>query len=136
MSNEIIEISLDNPRDIMKCIRHGSLKSGSNVFKAERHFPIREGAPRANEGGLMLVFRLDLDLIVPRESIHKGEYFISNEIIQDLINEWCGIVIFRTRFIQILKISIDSYCTFFFVHCNRVRYPFHQGYWIDEANFQ
>lgn len=118
MCGEIIEVSLDNPCDVMKCIRHGPLEIGPIIFKARRHFPIREGAPRLNEGGLMLIFKLDLDLIITRESIHKGEYFIPSAIIQDLINEWCRIVIFRTRFIQILKISRDSYFSFLLVHCN------------------
>ena len=81
MSNEIIKVSLNNPCDVMKCIRHGPLESGSNIFKAERHFLISEGAPRANEGGLVLIFGLDLDLIISGESIHKGEDFVSNIII-------------------------------------------------------
>jgi len=71
----------------MECVRHGLLESGPSIFKAKRHFPISEGAPRANEGGLMLIFTLDMDLIISRESIHKGEYFISSAIVQDLINE-------------------------------------------------
>ena len=96
VSNEIIEISLDNPCDVMECIRHGPLESGSTIFKAERHFPISEGAPREDEGGLVLIFRIDLDLIISEESIHKGEDFISSAIVQDLINEWHGIIVFRT----------------------------------------
>ena len=87
MSSKIIKIRLNNLLNIMECIRHGPLESGSNIFKAERHFLISEGAPRANEGGLVLIFGLDLDLIIPGESIHKGEDFISSAIIQDLINE-------------------------------------------------
>jgi hypothetical protein len=87
VSNEIIKISLHNLGDVMEHIRYSPLESGSNIFKAERHFPIGEGAPRENEGGLVLIFRIDLDLIILGESIHKGEDFISSAIIQDLINE-------------------------------------------------
>ena len=123
VSNEIIKISFHNPGDLMERIRHSPLESGSNIFKAERHFPIGEGAPRADEGGLVLIFRLDLDLIIPKESIHKGEDFISTAIIQDLINEWRGIIVFRTCLMQISKISIDAYFSFLLVYCNRVRDP-------------
>ena len=43
VSGEIIEVSLDNPYDVMECIRHGPLESGSNIFKAKGHFLISEG---------------------------------------------------------------------------------------------
>ena len=81
MSSKIIKISLKNILNIMECVRHGPLESGPNIFKAEKHFPISEGAPRENEGGLVLIFKLDLDLIISGESIHKGEYFISSAIV-------------------------------------------------------
>ena len=136
VSSEIIQISFHNPSDVMECVRHSPLKSGSNIFKAERHFPIGEGAPRADEGGLVLIFRLDLDLIIPRESIHKGEDFISSVIIQDLINEWYGIIVFRTCLIQSSKINTNSYFSFLLVYCNRVRNPFRQGDRIYKVGFQ
>ena len=90
VSGEIIKISFHNPGDVMECIRHSPLESGSNFFKAERHFPIGEGAPGADESGLVLIFRLDLDLIMLGESIHKGEYFISRTIIQYLLMNGVG----------------------------------------------
>ena len=83
VGSEIIRIILHNLGDVMECVRHSPLESGSSIFKAKRHFPISKGAPRANEGGLVLIFRLDLDLIISGESIHKGEDVISNAIIQD-----------------------------------------------------
>ena len=71
MSSKIIKINLDNLLEIMECVRHGPLKSGSNIFKAEGHFLIGEGTPRTNESCLMLIFGFDLDLVVVRVSIHK-----------------------------------------------------------------
>ena len=71
MSSKIIKISLTNLLNIMECLRHGSLKSGSNIFKAEGYFLISEGTPRTNESYLMLIFKFDLDLVVARESIDE-----------------------------------------------------------------
>ena len=61
VSSEIVKISFHNLGDVMECVRHILLESGSNIFEAERHFPIGKSAPRADEGYLVLIFRLDLD---------------------------------------------------------------------------
>jgi hypothetical protein len=87
VSSEIIKIRFHNPGDAMECIRHSPIESGSNIVKAKRHFPRGKGAPRADEGSFVLIFRFDLDLILPGESVHKGEDFISRTVIQDLINK-------------------------------------------------
>ena len=71
MSSKIINISLNNLLNIMECIRHGLLESGSNIFKAEGNFLVSEGTPRTNERNPMLIFGFDLDLVVARESIHE-----------------------------------------------------------------
>ena len=115
VSGEIVKISFHNPSDVMESVRHSSLEGGSNIFEAERHFPIGEGAPRADEGYLVLIFRLDLDLVILEESIHKGEDFISRTVIQYLINEQCGIIFFRTCLVQISKISANSNFAFLLV---------------------
>ena len=87
VSSEVIKIRFHELSNIMESVRHRLLESRSSIFKTKGHFLVGEGAPREDESGLMLIFWLDLDLIVARESIHKGEYFISRTIIQDLINE-------------------------------------------------
>ena len=96
VSGEIVKISFHSPSDVMESVRYSPLEGGSSIFKAERHFPIGESAPRADEGCLVLIFRFDLDLVVPKESIHKGEDFISRIVIQYLINEQRGIIVLRT----------------------------------------
>ena len=70
-SSKIIKISLNNFLNIMECVRHGPLESGSNIFKDEGHFLVIEGTPRINESSVMLIFRFDLDLVVAKESIHE-----------------------------------------------------------------
>ena len=123
VSSEIVKISFHNSSDIMESVRHSPLEGSSSIFEAEGHFLIGEGALRADEGCLVLIFRFDLDLVIPRESIHKGEDFISRTVIQYLINERCGIIVFRTCLVQILKISANSKFSILLVNCNRVGNP-------------
>ena len=84
---------------------HSLLKNGSKVFKAERHFLICKGTPRTNNGSLMLVLRFDLYLIVSRKAIHKGKYLTSSTLIQNLIDKWCGKIIFRKGTIHVTEIN-------------------------------
>ena len=123
VSGKIVKISFHNSSDIMESIRHSPLEGSSSIVEAERHFPIGEGAPRADEGYLVLIFGLDLDLVISRESIRKRENFISRTIIQYLINERRGIIFFRTCFVQILKISANSNFAILLVDRNWVRNP-------------
>ena len=56
----------------METIRHGPLKSGAGVFKAEWHDPVSKIPPRTDECSFKLVGRTDNDLVVSGETIHKG----------------------------------------------------------------
>ena len=62
---------------------HSPLKSGSDIFKAERHLPICKGTPRTNKCSFMLVLGFDLDLIVSGKAVHKGKYLASLTLIQN-----------------------------------------------------
>ena len=84
---------------------HSPLKSGSDILKAKRHLPICKGSPRTNKGHLMLVLGFDLYLVVSIKVIHKGKYLASRTLIQNMINKWCGKIIFRIGTIQVTEIS-------------------------------
>ena len=56
----------------METIRHGPLKNGAGVFKAEWHDPVSEISPWTDERGFKLISRMDNDLVVSGETIHKG----------------------------------------------------------------
>ena len=56
----------------METIRHGPLKSGADVFKAEWHDLVSKGSPRMDERSFKLVSRTDNDLVVSGETIHEG----------------------------------------------------------------
>ena len=105
MSSKVIQKDFNNRFEIMEDQGHIPLKSGSGVFKAERHLPICKGTPRTNKCSFMLVLRFDLYLIVFGKSIHKGKYLDSYTVIQNLINKWCGKIILRTSTIQVTEIN-------------------------------
>ena len=56
----------------METIRYGLLKSGVSVFKAEWHDLVSKSPPRTDERSFKLVGRMNNDLVVPKETIHKG----------------------------------------------------------------
>ena len=99
---------------------HIPLKSGSGIFKAERHLSICKGTPRKNKGSLMLVLRFDLYLNVSGKSIHKGKYLASHTLIQNLINKWCGKITLRIGMIQVMEINAYMDCSLFLIHQNEV----------------
>ena len=57
---------------VMEIVRHGPLKIGSSILKAERHDPIGEGSPRTVKHSLKLISTMDNNLVVPIETIHEG----------------------------------------------------------------
>ena len=87
VGSQIVKISFHKLSDIMESERHGPLEGSSSIFEVEGHFPVGEGAPREDESCFVLIVRLDLDLVVSKESIHKGEDLISKTVIHYLINE-------------------------------------------------
>ena len=55
--------------------------------------------------------------------------------IDDLVDEWSGVIVFRESFVQILKIGANAYCALFFHDGNRVRNPRCIGDGVDKPNF-
>ena len=55
----------------MKYVGHGSLKGGTNIFKAEWHDTIGKCTLRGSKGGLILVLGVNAYLVVTKETIHE-----------------------------------------------------------------
>ena len=68
----------------------------------------------------MLVLRFDLYLIVSGKAVHKGKYLASCTLIQNLIDKWCGKIIFRMGMIQVTEISACTNRSLLLIHRNRV----------------
>jgi hypothetical protein len=71
-SNEVIQVSDNDESKIMKDVGHGSLESSTDIFESEGHDAIRKGTPRGCKRDFVLICWIDLNLIVSRETIHKG----------------------------------------------------------------
>ena len=107
----------------METIRHGSLKSGADIFKAKWHDLICKSAPQTNECGFKLINTTDNNLVVSGEAIHKGENLVPRTFINDLVNKWCGEVVFWTSFFQITKVGANTNGALFFEDGNWVGHP-------------
>ena len=55
-------------------------------------------------------------------------------LINDLVNKWCGEVVFGTSFVQIVKFSADMDGALFFEDGNWVGHPSGVFYGINETN--
>ena len=62
---------------IRKYCHHASLKGSQGVTKSKWHSPKSKCAIRAREGGFLLIFQSNGDLIVSRVSIQKAKVIIS-----------------------------------------------------------
>ena len=53
----------------------------------------------------MLILGINPNLIISRKTVHKGKYLTSHTLIQNMINKWCGEIIFRIGTIQVTKMT-------------------------------
>lgn len=78
----------------MKTIRHGLLDCGTNISKAKGYDTIRKGTLRSTKSSPILVLGMYLNLVIIKETVHKGNNFMSCVSINELVNEGCGIIFF------------------------------------------
>src|ERR1043165_4377261 len=101
---------------IMKESNHSALIRCPCVLQAERHHLVAESPPRCNEGSFLHVIGRHLNLVVPRETIHEGEYLSLSGIIDQNVDVREREVIFRASSIQIPIINAHPYLAVFLRH--------------------
>jgi hypothetical protein len=74
----LVELSLETVLD-------SSLKCGAGVLQPERHCCVVVDAERGDEGGLLLIFFLDSDLVVPGVAVEEAEQVAARCGVDDLI---------------------------------------------------
>ena len=84
----------------------------------------------------MLILRLNLNLIISRKAVHKGEQLATCTLLQNMVYKWCGEVVLRIGTIQIAEISAYADRFLLPIHWNGVGNPLYQGNGIDETGFQ
>jgi hypothetical protein len=66
---------------------------------------------------------VDLNLVIARESVYKGESLMADAVIDNLIDERRWKVVFGTCMIQIAKVCANMDSALFFVNGYRVGNP-------------
>jgi hypothetical protein len=77
----LVELSLETDMD-------SSLVSGAGVLQPGRHGRVAVGAKRGDERGLLLVYFLDSDPVVPGVAVEEAEQVAARRGVDDLIYLW------------------------------------------------
>ena len=83
----------------------------------------------------MLVSWEYVNLIIAREAVHKGEDFVASTIIDNLVDEWRGIIVLGTSVIDISIINTDSNSALPFGDRYYIGDPIRQRDGVDKTNF-
>jgi hypothetical protein len=102
-SGEVVQVGEDDGSQIVKDVCHGPLKSCTSIF--------------------VLIGWVDLNLVIARESVHKGESLVVGAFVDNLIDERRWKVVFRTCVIEIVKVGANTDSALFFVDGYRVGNP-------------
>jgi len=120
----------------MKGVRLCTLEGSTGVFETKRELLISKSAPWTDKSGLVLITGGNIDLVIPRETVHKGVHFTSVTLVNELIDEWCGEVIFRTGPIDVMIIDTNSNDTLFFIDRDYVGDPICKWDGVNKASFK
>ena len=86
---------------IMKGVIHEPLKGGRGIGKTEEHYGRFEEFFMSDESGLPLVPIFDMDIVIPPADVKLGEDLCSLKFIDKIRDEWEGIGIMDSVFIEI-----------------------------------
>ena len=101
---------------IMKEVVHESLKGGRRIGKTKEHYSRFEESFMGNESGLPLVPVFDMDVVIPPMDIKLGENFCSLEFINKIGDEWKGICIADSAFVDIAIVLTRTETAVFLVY--------------------
>src|SRR3954462_8538431 len=130
----VIHITLDRlayvgPKDFVHC----PLVGRSSILQTKRHDRIAIDSQRCPERGVLFIGREHLNLIVPRESIHKGHALEATCVINHDIRNWQGKLIFRASIIEIPKVNANPDFTIPLGDWNDIRYPIRMLFFPDKT---
>ena len=103
VDEEIIHVN-DEPsfcNHVAKGIIHEVLEDGRGISKTEEHHSWFEKSLMDNKDGFPLMSVLDLDIIVSPLDIKFGEDFRPLEFIDEIRNEWKGVCVTDSVFINV-----------------------------------
>jgi hypothetical protein len=87
LGDHVVNISLDIFVELfLETLLDSSLVGSVGVLQPERHCRVAVGAKQGDECGLLLVFFLDSDLVVPGVAVEEAEQVAARRGVDDLIN--------------------------------------------------
>jgi hypothetical protein len=107
----------------MENIGHGPLECSTYILESKRHDAISKGTPSGSKSSFILIYWMNLDLIVAREHIHKGQSLVADTILNNLVDERGWKVVFGTSMVEITKVGVDTNSSLFFVNGDGVGDP-------------
>jgi hypothetical protein len=84
----------------------------------------------------MLILGNNVDLIIPEETIHEGEDFTSDTIVDTLFDEKGRKVVFGTSFVDTPIINADTNGALFLVDRDKIGNPVCESHRINKASFK
>jgi hypothetical protein len=122
-SGEVVQVGEDDFSQIMKYVCHRPMESCVGIIYAKRHDTVCKGTPWGSECSFILIGWVDLNLVIARESVHKGESLVVSAVVDNLIDERRWKVIFGTCIIEIAKVCENTDSALFFVDGYRFGNP-------------
>ena len=107
----------------MKDVCHCTLEGCAGVFETERHDTVCKRTPGGYECSFVLIGRVNLNLVIARESVHERKSLVAGAVIDNFIDERHWKVVFGTCVIEIAKFCADADSALFLVNGYRVRNP-------------
>jgi hypothetical protein len=126
--NILVELLLEGGLD-------SSLTGSTGVLRSERHHRVEVGAEWGDERGLLLVFFLDYDLVVPGVAVEEAEQVAAHRGVDDLINPWQPEGVFGVVLIEVSVVDAHSpLACVLLMYEDRVGEPLRMEYFSDEAS--
>ena len=96
---------------IMKGVVHESLKGGRGIDKTEEHYGWFKESLMSDESSLPLVSILDIDIVIFPTDVKLGENLCPLEFINEVRDEWEGICVMDSVFINVAIVLTGAEAT-------------------------
>jgi len=96
------------------------LQPNPNILESEGYHLVEVDSSTSNEGCLVFIWRVHLDLIIPGIGVSEAKEFVACRRLYQLINPRKGITVFRASFIEVGKVDANSPLTILLLHENGI----------------
>ena len=115
VNEEVIHVN-DKPffcNHVAKRVVHEALEGGGGISETKEHHGWFEESLIGDKGGFPLMPVLDSDIIIPPSNVEFGEDFHPLEFINEVRNEWEGVCVADSVFVNVAIVLARSKTTVF-----------------------